>query len=80
MPESSKKVNKDIKYLAYPYGETDHLVIELIKKYGYRGAFTVNGVGNPFFIHNYRINRSMIYGDFDLTQFERNLNCFYDEA
>jgi peptidoglycan/xylan/chitin deacetylase (PgdA/CDA1 family) len=35
------KVGKDIKYLSYPDGETNHLVIELVKKYGYRGAFTV---------------------------------------
>ena len=67
------KVNKDVTYLAYPYGETNHLVIELIKKQGYRGAFTVNRGGNPFFIHPYRINRSMIYGTFDLNQFEKNL-------
>lgn len=74
------KVGKDIKYLAYPYGETDHLIIELVKKYGYRGALTVKRGGSPFFVHNYRINRSMIYGDFDLNQFERNLNVFSDEA
>ncbi len=74
------KVGKDIKYLAYPDGETNHLVIELVKKYGYRGAFTVKRGGNPFFIHDYRINRSMIYGDLDLNQFEKNLIVFSDEA
>ncbi len=58
------RLDKDVKYLAYPDGETNHLVIELVKKDGYRGAFTVNRGGNPFFVHNYRINRSMIYGDF----------------
>lgn len=73
------KVGKDIKYLSYPNGETNHLVIELVKKYGYRGAFTVRREGNPFFIHNYRVNRSMIYGDFDLNQFEKNLTVFTEE-
>lgn len=74
------KVGKDIKYLAYPGGETNHLVIELLKKKGYLGAFTAKRGGNPFFTHNYRINRSMIYGDFDLNQFEKNLVVFSSEA
>lgn len=73
------KVGKEIKYLSYPNGETNHLVIELAKKYGYRGAFTVRREGNPFFIHDYRVNRSMIYGDFDLNQFEKNLTVFAEE-
>lgn len=75
-----KKLNRDVKYLSYPFGNTNHLVIELLKKHGYRGAFTVIRGGNPFFIHNYRLNRSMIYGDFDLNQFEKNLNVFSDKA
>ena len=74
------KTGKEIKYLSYPDGETNHLVIELVKKEGYVGAFTVKRGGNPFFVHNYRINRSMIYGDFDLKQFEKNLVTFSDEA
>jgi peptidoglycan/xylan/chitin deacetylase (PgdA/CDA1 family) len=74
------KVGKDIKYLSYPNGETNHLVIELVKKYGYRGAFTVRRGGNPFFIHGYRVNRCMIYGDFDLNQFEKNLTVFTEES
>ena len=75
-----KKVNKEVKYLAYPYGDTNPLVIELLKKHGYGGAFTIKRGGNPFFIHNYRLNRSMIYGDFDLTQFERNITVFTEES
>lgn len=80
LAESAKiikaKVGKDIHYLAYPDGETNHLVISLLRKDGYQGAFTVKRGGNPFFIHNYRINRSMVYGDFDLNQFEKNLTVF----
>jgi len=75
-----KKLNKEVKYLAYPYGDTNPLVIELLKKHGYLGAFTIKRGGNPFFIHNYRLNRSMIYGDFDLNQFEKNLTVFTEES
>ena len=74
------KTGKEVKYLSYAEGDTNHLVIELAKKEGYLGAFTVKRGGNPFFAHNYRINRSMIYGDFDLKQFEKNLVTFSDEA
>ena len=73
-------MGKDIKYLSYPAGETNHLVIELVRKDGYLGAFTVKRGGSPFFVSNYRINRSMIYGDFDLTQFEKNLTVFSEWA
>jgi len=75
-----KRLNRDVKYFAYPYGETNHLIIELLKKHGYRGAFTVKRGGNPFFIDNYRMNRSMVYGEFDLKQFENNLTVFNEEG
>jgi len=74
-----KKLNQEVKYLAYPYGDTNPLIIELAKKLGYRGAFTIKRGSNPFFIHNYRVNRSMVYGDFSLSQFERNLVTFQEE-
>jgi peptidoglycan/xylan/chitin deacetylase (PgdA/CDA1 family) len=74
-----KRLNRDVKYFAYPYGETNHLIIELLKKHGYRGAFTVKRGGNPFFIDNYKVNRSMVYGEFDLKQFENNLAVFNEE-
>ena len=74
------KAGKEVKYLAYPEGETNPLVIELAQREGYLAAFTAKRGGNPFFIHNYRINRSMIYGDFNLNQFEKNLAVMGDEA
>ncbi len=75
-----KKLNKKCTYLAYPYSDTNSLIIALLKKQGYRGAFTVKRGGNPFFIHNYAINRSMIYGDYTIDQFEKNLTVFSDQA
>lgn len=68
-----RKLGKECTYLAYPYGETDNLVIALLKKYGYRAAFTVNRGGNPLFIDNYRINRSVIYGEYNMAEFKKNL-------
>jgi peptidoglycan/xylan/chitin deacetylase (PgdA/CDA1 family) len=71
-----KKLNIDCKYLAYPYGETNNLVIALLKKYGYRAAFTIDRKSNPFFIDKYRIHRSVIYGSYDMDKFKDNLTVF----
>jgi peptidoglycan/xylan/chitin deacetylase (PgdA/CDA1 family) len=75
-----RKLNLEVKYLAYPSGDTTPLVVELAKKLGYRGAFTLKGGGNPFFIHPYRVNRSVVHGDFTLSEFEKNLTIFQEQA
>ena len=82
--ESVKIIEKETgikpKYLAYPYGETSRLVIAMLEKHGYRGAFTVKRGGSPLFFNNYRINRSMIYGDLSMKRFEKNLSTQSAEA
>ncbi|MBP2689253.1 MAG: Polysaccharide deacetylase [Deltaproteobacteria bacterium] len=72
-------LNKKVAYLAYPYGETNNLVVALMEKTGYRGGFTVERGGNPFFADRFRIRRSMIYGTFTLREFESNLATFSEE-
>lgn len=77
LTESSKTIkhnlDTEVRYLAYPYGDNNHLIVALLRKLGYRGAFTVDRGGNPFFADEYRIQRSMVLGTFDLEDFERNL-------
>jgi peptidoglycan/xylan/chitin deacetylase (PgdA/CDA1 family) len=74
------KVGKKVTYLAYPYGETNSLVVAVAKKVGYRGAFTVERGGNPFFVDAYRIQRSMIYGDLSFQDFKKNLKTFTSQS
>ena len=74
------RLNLDVKYLAYPYGVTDSLVIEMAKKLGYRGALTINPGGNAFFVHSFRLNRSEIYGEFTPSQFEKKLLVFQEQS
>ncbi len=71
-----KKLNKECKCLAYPYGLTNNLVIAMLKKHGYRAAFTVDNKSNPFFIDKYKINRSAIYGKYDIEKFKNKLSVF----
>lgn len=68
-------LNSDCRYVAYPFGETNELVISLAKKMGYRAAFTVNRGSTPFFENRYTIGRSAIYGDADLDEFIKNVSC-----
>ena len=68
-----QKLGKRPTFLAYPYGDTNGLAVALLRKLGFRAAFTVVRESNPFFAPNFRLGRSMIYGDYDLARFERNL-------
>jgi peptidoglycan/xylan/chitin deacetylase (PgdA/CDA1 family) len=74
------RTNREVRYIAYPFGSVNHLVIALLKKQGYRGGFTVTRASNAFFVNDYRVNRSMIYGEYDLHQFEKNLVTFTGES
>ena len=75
-----RKTGKECRYLAYPYGATNHLVAAMARKAGYRAAFTVRRGSNPFFSDNYRIRRSMIFGSYTLKEFKQNLFTFSNRA
>jgi len=75
-----RQLGTEVKYLAYPYGETNDLVIALLVKLGYRGALTVERESNPCFVNRYRVNRSMVYGNFDLEDFTNNLKVFNSQV
>jgi peptidoglycan/xylan/chitin deacetylase (PgdA/CDA1 family) len=74
------RTNRDVRYVSYPFGDINHLGIALLKKHGYRGGLTVKRAGNAFFVNNYRVNRSMIFGEYNLQQFEKNLVTFTEES
>jgi peptidoglycan/xylan/chitin deacetylase (PgdA/CDA1 family) len=75
-----KQLNKDVKYLAYPFGDTNGLVIAMLGRLGYRGALTVVRSSNAFFADDFRVSRSMIYGDFDLKRFQSNLGWISNDG
>jgi len=82
--ESSKiikqQLNKDVKYLAYPFGDTNSLLIATLGKLGFQGALTVVRAGNPFFADDFRVGRAMIYGNFDLKEFQDNLGWITEDG
>lgn len=75
-----EKIGKEVTYLAYPYGAANNIVVAYLQKKGYRGAFTVKRGSNPFFENRFSLHRRMIYGDFDLQDFKRNLKIYSSKA
>jgi len=71
-----QELDFNVKYLAYPEGEANPLFVDLLKKQGYRGAFTIGQETNPFFVNNYRIKRAMIDGASPLKNFKKTLKTF----
>lgn len=68
-----QKLGKRPTIMAYPYGDTNGLAITLLKRQGFQAALTVTREPNPFFAAPFRLGRAMVYGDFDLARFEKNL-------
>lgn len=75
-----RQLDTDVKYLAYPFGDTNSLLIAMLGKLGFQGGLTVVRASNPFFADEFRVGRSMIYGTFDLKAFADNLGWISDEG
>jgi len=71
-----RHTGREVKYLAYPYGEANALVEAMARKEGYLLAFTVERGSVPFFTNDFRVQRAMIYGGFGKKEFENNLTTF----
>jgi peptidoglycan/xylan/chitin deacetylase (PgdA/CDA1 family) len=71
-----KETGKDPIHLAYPYGRTNQLVIDLLKDSGYISGYTIIRDSNSILTNPFRLNRSMIYGTYSLEKFKQQLNTF----
>jgi peptidoglycan/xylan/chitin deacetylase (PgdA/CDA1 family) len=72
-----RHLKQSCRYFAYHQGEGNDLIIALLKKHGYQAAFTRNRGSNSFFVNNFKIRRSMIYGHYDMARFSQNLTTFH---
>jgi peptidoglycan/xylan/chitin deacetylase (PgdA/CDA1 family) len=75
-----KNLHVNVRYVAYPFGETNHLVCALLDKLEYRGGLTVERAGASALSNRFRVNRSMIFGTFDIQDFESSLKVFDRQA
>lgn len=61
---------------AYPYGDVNEYVVDLLAKDGIAQGVTVTPGGNPFYAYPYMLRRSMIFGNEDLDAFKAKLVTF----
>ena len=61
---------------AYPYGDVNELVADLLARQGIRLGVTVTAGGNAFFAYPYMLRRTMIFGTEDLEVFKSKLATF----
>ena len=61
---------------AYPYGDVNEYVVDLLVKDGVSQGVTVTPGGNPFYAYPYMLRRSMVFGNEDLEVFKSKLVTF----
>ena len=61
---------------AFPYGDANETVIELLKRQGVRAGATVTPGGNGFFAYPFMLRRSMVFGGDSIDVFKSKLATF----
>ena len=75
-----RKLPLQVTQFAYPYGDANDLVLDVLGRNDYRLAVTVNPGGNAFFAQPLMLRRTMIYGDYDLDAFKAKLQVYREIA
>jgi peptidoglycan/xylan/chitin deacetylase (PgdA/CDA1 family) len=65
---------------AYPYGDVNEIVVDLLSRQGTPRGVTVTPGGNAFFAYPYMLRRNMVFGNEDLDAFKAKLNTFVRTA
>ncbi|MEI6208846.1 MAG: polysaccharide deacetylase family protein [Desulfuromonadales bacterium] len=66
-------------FLAYPYGNFNHDVVDGMRKSGYKAGFTVIRGENAFFSNTWSLNRSMVFNSEKIEDFIKLLETFRRE-
>ncbi len=62
-----------VRHYAYPYGDANELMLDILTRMNYEIGVTVNPGGNGFFAHPLMLRRTMIFGDHDIEAFKSKL-------
>ena len=68
-----RRLPVQVRHYAFPYGDANETVLELLTRQRYELAVTVNPGGNPFFAQPLMLRRTMIFGDHSLEAFQARL-------
>jgi peptidoglycan/xylan/chitin deacetylase (PgdA/CDA1 family) len=72
-----RRLKQPCRYYVFPQGVSNDLTIAMLKKHGFKAAFTRKRGSNPFFADNYKIKRFVIYGHYEINRFRQNLATFH---
>jgi peptidoglycan/xylan/chitin deacetylase (PgdA/CDA1 family) len=62
-----------VRHYAFPYGDANDIVLDVLARQQYQLAVTVNPGGNPFYSQPLMLHRTMIFGDHGLDAFKARL-------
>jgi len=65
---------------AYPYGDVNETIVDMLTRQGVRLGMTVTPGGNGFFAYPYMLRRNMVFGNEDLDAFKAKLITFVRTA
>ncbi|HEX6708674.1 MAG TPA: polysaccharide deacetylase family protein [Albitalea sp.] len=68
-----RRLPVQVRHYAFPYGDANEAVLEVLARQRYELAVTVNPGGNAFFAQPLMLRRTMIFGDHDLEAFKSRL-------
>ena len=72
----SKRVKIPMHTFAYPFGDTNKMIISHLQDKDYDLGVTVQPGTNPAFAHPYMLRRTMIFGDHSMKDFKKALLVF----
>lgn len=71
-----RNLQTSVIHYAFPYGDANEIVLERLVQSDHRLGLTVNPGGNAFFAHPLMLRRTMVFGEYDLEQFQKTLQVF----
>ncbi len=74
-----KRIKNDMHTFAYPYGDTNKVIIQFLKKRKYKLGVTVQPGTNTAFAHPFMLRRTMVFGDHSISDFAQALVTFKEK-
>lgn len=68
-----RRLSAQVRHFAFPYGDANDTVLDLMGRQQYQLGVTVYPGGNPFYAMPTMLRRTMIFGDFDIETFKSKL-------
>jgi peptidoglycan/xylan/chitin deacetylase (PgdA/CDA1 family) len=68
-----RRLAVQVRHYAFPFGDANDVLLDVLTRQQYQLAVTVNPGGNPFFAQPLMLHRTMIFGDHGLEAFKARL-------